>query len=145
MYMKNNIIDCDYAVNNIIACLHCNSFNLWRVPRTEAEKITCYLSGGKCAIRKYLCHSCRKTTLLNRNDVQIPDSFKITQDRIDGILSCPQCNSQKFEIVKPANLPDGKNFTGIGSTVFCKVLCLQCRYEISITNREFELFNAQEF
>lgn len=130
---------------SITFCPHCKSDKVWRILRSETEKIVCYLSDGKYAVKKYICQSCQQTTLLNRSDTQLANEFKIEDNLIVGLIPCLKCGVTDMQVGKVPVSEENNYNSYTGKTALKKLTCLNCNNEAIISKEDFEAFGNQEF
>jgi ribosomal protein S27E len=144
--MKKDVISIVLATGSILSfCPYCDSDKVWRILRTETEKIACFLSQGKYMAKKYLCQSCQRTILRPLPQTSPTNAITINEDRIEGLVACIKCGLQNLRVGKVPVSEENTYHAETGKTAFRKTTCLGCCNENIISNEDFENFNKQEF
>jgi hypothetical protein len=139
--MKNEkeiIIERNKSDGTLKSCPRCGSEKVWRIQRTEAEKIAYYLSGGNCAIKKYACQACRYTTLLHGNDTSHTQPAEVELTNNIAFAKCEKCNTGELIITELTSLQQSAYFESLGKTAFRKLKCTSCNDETIISREDYE-------
>lgn len=135
----------DPGMASISFCPGCGSDNIWRIMRTETEKVVCYLSGGNYIIKKYVCQSCQQNTLLHNSGAVVGSHFKVEDNLITGFLPCARCGLANAQLNSVPLGEENSYHTQTGNTAFKKLVCIDCNNETIIGKEDFDAFNKQEF
>lgn len=135
------------SVDSVLkSCPYCGSNQLWRIQRTELEKIICYLSNGRYAVKKYLCKACERATLLQRdNRPHSEEELLLLENNALAIfIPCNNCGSEKMKI--SGFIPEEANtyLAATGKTAFKKLCCLNCKSETIISREDYLAANNNE-
>lgn len=133
--------------STLVGCPHCGSDQVWRLQRSETEKIICYLSKGEYAIKKYLCKACNKSILMHANENQFADQHMVKEE--EGLIlifvPCSNCGSKKLKVGRVTHIEQSAYHTATGKTAYRKISCLNCNSENIISAEDFDEFNRQDF
>jgi hypothetical protein len=127
-------------------CPHCNSDQVWRIQRTEAEKITYLVSKGEMAIKKYLCHSCRGIIIVHRESIEYGNiNANDLENKSISTIPCTVCNFNGLQIGKVLPADEIAYNAATGSTAFRKLTCLNCQNETIVSSEDYQAANKMSF
>lgn len=130
---SENILEC---------CPGCNSEMVWRIQRTEAEKIISYLSKGLYAVKKYLCRSCGHHILVHQNSVQYMPLLTDApnENELLDFVTCQKCSEPRLQLETVA---EDKQENPAPETR--KVICAGCGNETVINKYEYDAADSSGF
>lgn len=126
-------------------CPHCGSDQVWRILRSETEKIVSFLSRGQYLAKKYVCQGCQGTVLLHRNGIPFLDTKALEENRIEGLVACSNCGEKNLKVEGVSASQEISSQAETGKTAFKKINCTGCGHTATIYREDFEAFNKQEF
>jgi DNA-directed RNA polymerase subunit RPC12/RpoP len=146
MIDKKNMLTKDVSAGTALSsCPYCDSYQVWRIQRSEIEKIVCYLSNGGYMVKKYLCQSCQRATLLQGDGIRLSNAYVLEEDRIEGLIACAHCGLKKLQVAAVSVSEENTYRLDTGKTPFRKLTCLHCSNKTIISTEDFDAFNKQEF
>ncbi len=125
--------------SNLKYCPGCNSEMVWRIQRTEAEKMACFLSNGLYAAKKYVCQTCGGNTIMHAATLQYIAAPTANAEKEDVVpfISCKKCGSHMLALTKPES--------GADNNYFGKVSCGDCKDETAINRQDYVAFDGSSF
>ena len=138
---KQNIYLGERRDHALTHCPCCSSENVWRILRTEPEKLVCYLSNKKFEIKKYLCQDCEFTILLHDNGQHIEKLEEAQSKTYLPYVNCANCGAHKLKTVEVSGLDAALYNKNTGKKAFKKVICAACKTEQIINREDYDACN----